>query len=104
MNVDVIGPFWCGMNDPSSLDLSRFLDSYTFREGQFRFPRFLCLPEALVLLQTYFLYLFSACAPFAISPLPSRMHGKLGSPLLSVVFCYGPPGSMLFVWWYLRRP
>ncbi len=48
------------------------------REGQFRFPRFLCPPEVLALLQRYFLCLFSACAPFTISLLPSRMHGKLG--------------------------
>ena len=121
VNVDVIGPFWCGMNKPSSLDLSRFLDSYMaervhscigfssiwLREGQSHFPRCFCLPVAPVLLQRYFLSLFSACDPFATSPLPSRMHGKLGSPLLSVAFCYGPSGpsgSMLLVWWYLRHP
>jgi hypothetical protein len=28
VNVDVIGPFWCCMNTPSSLMLSRFLDSW----------------------------------------------------------------------------
>jgi hypothetical protein len=30
VNVDVIGPFWCAINNPSSLDLTRFLDSLTF--------------------------------------------------------------------------
>jgi len=28
VNVDVIGPFWCCMNTPSSFLLSRFLDSW----------------------------------------------------------------------------
>jgi hypothetical protein len=42
-----------------------------------RLSRFLCLPEAPALLQRYFLSLSSACAPFATSPFPSRMHGKL---------------------------
>jgi hypothetical protein len=89
VNVDV-NPFWCGMNKPSSLELSRFWIRIRIREGQFRFPRFLCPPEVLVLLQRYFLCLFSVCDPFAISPLPSRMHGKLGFPLISVAFCCGP--------------
>ncbi len=75
-----------------------------FHEGPFHSPIFLCPPGAPALLSRYFLSLFSACVPFATFPVPSRKHGGLGSPLLSVAFCAGPPGSMLFVWWYLRRP
>ncbi len=51
-------------------------------------------PSSLVLL-------FTTCVPCATFPLPFRMFGKLGFPLLSVTFCCGPLGSTLSVWWYV---
>jgi hypothetical protein len=103
VNVDVIGPFWCGMNNPSSLDLSLFLDSYTVPWREVSFPQiFLSSRNSCPSVETFPLPFLGMCSFHRFSTPFS--YAKLGSPLLSVVFCCGPPGSIPFVWWCLHHP